>query len=138
MANRMSAGVAKRLRTEVEEKLWKLPLNYYDTKKRGDIMSCATNDIDNVVTTLNSTGCDFFYHALTLVGIVVMMMISSWKLAMITIAVILLSFAVVRFITKKAKPFIISEKVKKCIFYHVQPKKVGKITIFQPFTRFLA
>lgn len=104
MANRMSAGVAKRLRTEVEEKLWKLPLNYYDTKKRGDIMSCATNDIDNVVTTLNSTGCDFFYHALTLVGIVVMMMISSWKLAIITIAVILLSFAVVRFITKKAKP----------------------------------
>lgn len=104
MANRMSAGVAKRLRAEVEKKLWKLPLNYYDTKKRGDIMSCATNDIDNVVTTLNSTGCDFFYYALTLVGIVVMMIISSWKLAIITIAVILLSFAVVRFITKKSKP----------------------------------
>lgn len=104
MANRMSSGVAKRLRREVEEKLWKLPLNYYDTKKRGDIMSCATNDIDNVVTTLNSTGCDFFYYSLMLISMVIMMFSSSWLLAIITMLMIIVSFTAIRVITKKASP----------------------------------
>lgn len=104
MANHMSSAVAKRLRKNVEEKLWKLPLNYYDTNSKGDVMSRATNDIDNVVNTLNTTGCDFFYYSLMLVGMVVMMFYSSLPLALITIAVIFISMFSMKAITKKAKP----------------------------------
>ncbi len=58
---RITARIAADLREKVEKKLWTLPLNYYDTNKRGDIMSRAANDVDNVVTTLNQTGGDLIY-----------------------------------------------------------------------------
>lgn len=101
---RLSASVAKRLRSEVEEKLWKLPLNYYDVNNTGDIMSRTTNDIDNVVDTLNKTGGDLIYNVLQLVCMVAMMLILSWELAIATMIIIPVSFYVVKLITKHSRP----------------------------------
>lgn len=100
----LAAHVAKDLRTKVEEKLWKMPLNYYDVNSNGDIMSRTTNDIDNIVDTLNKTGGDMMYYVLQLVCMVVMMITLSWELAIATLVIIPLSFYVVKLITKKSRP----------------------------------
>lgn len=104
ISTRMVSDVAYGLRARVEKKLWKLPLNYYDTGSRGDIMSRTTNDIDNVVNTLNQTGGDFFYYLLMLIGMIVMMFSLSWQLALVTLVLIPLSAFVVRFVSKAAGP----------------------------------
>ncbi|MCR5746158.1 MAG: ABC transporter ATP-binding protein/permease [Lachnospiraceae bacterium] len=100
----LAANVAKNLRTRVEEKLWKMPLNYYDINSNGDIMSRTTNDIDNIVDTLNKTGGDLIYYVLQLVCMIVMMLTLSWELAIATMLIIPLSFFVVKLITKKSRP----------------------------------
>ena len=66
----ITAHIAADLREKVENKLWTLPLNSYDKSRRGDIMSRASNDVDNVVMTLNQTGGDLIYWLLMLVGMV--------------------------------------------------------------------
>lgn len=100
----LAAKVARNLRTQVEEKLWKMPLNYYDVNSNGDIMSRTTNDIDNIVDTLNKTGGDMIYYVLQLISMVVMMMLLSWELAIATMIIIPLSFYVVNVITEKSHP----------------------------------
>lgn len=108
MAGRISARIVSKiaynLRGAVEKKLWKLPLNYYDTNQRGDIMSRTTNDIDNIVMTLNQTSGDFFYYLLMLIGMIVMMITLSWQLALVTIILIPLSGIIIKKVTALAKP----------------------------------
>ena len=99
----LAANVAKDLRTKVEEKLWKMPLDFYDVKSNGDIMSRTTNDIDNIVDTLNKTGGDLIYYVLQLVCMVVMMLMLSWELALATLMIIPLSFCLVKVITEKSR-----------------------------------
>lgn len=94
------SDTAKELRRQVEDKLWSLPLNYFDTNSHGDIMSRTTNDIDNVVTTLNSSGSDTIYSIFQLIGMIVMMVAINWKLALITIVIIPVSGWVVTLISK--------------------------------------
>ena len=81
-STRIISDTAKELRSQVETKLWSLPLNYFDTNSHGDIMSRTTNDIDNVVTTLNSSGADTIYSIFQLVGMIGMMTASNWRLAL--------------------------------------------------------
>lgn len=89
------SNTAKELRKKVEAKLWTLPLNYFDTNSHGDIMSRTTNDIDNVVTTLNASGSDAIYSIFQLLGMIAMMLGMNWGLALITIVIIPVSGAVV-------------------------------------------
>lgn len=102
LSTHMASQVAYHLRQGVERKLWRLPLRYFDTVRHGQIMSVVTNDVDNVVTTLNQTGGDLLYYVLMLIGMIVMMLRSSWPLALVTIAIVPLSAFLVRVITKRS------------------------------------
>lgn len=99
-STRIISDTAKELRSQVETKLWSLPLNYFDTNSRGDIMSRTTNDIDNVVTTLNSSGADTIYSIFQLVGMIVMMTAINWRLALITVIIIPVSGWIVTLISR--------------------------------------
>lgn len=99
-STRIISNTAKELRRQVEEKLWSLPLNYFDTNSHGDIMSRTTNDVDNVVTTLNSSGADTIYSIFQLVGMIVMMVAINWNLALITVVLLPVSGWVVTLISK--------------------------------------
>lgn len=104
LSTKLVSNVAYQLRKQVGAKLWKLPLNYYDTNNRGDIMSRTTNDIDNVVNALNNSGGDFFYCVLMLIGMVVMMLSLSWQLALVTLVLIPLSAKVVQKVSVLSGP----------------------------------
>ena len=103
LSARLAADVAKSLRVQVEQKLWRLGLGYYDANSNGDIMSRTTNDVDNVNDTLNKTGGDLVFYPLQLVFIVVMMLTLSWELALATIVIIPVSLFVVKGVTKRSR-----------------------------------
>jgi ATP-binding cassette, subfamily B, multidrug efflux pump len=92
------------LRAEVEDKLNRLPLNYVDAQPRGDLLSRVTNDIDNVAQSLQQTLSMVLTSSLMLVGVLVMMLIVSWLLALVTALLIPVSLLTVRFITKRSRP----------------------------------
>ncbi len=94
----LMAGVAQRtvygLRREVEEKLARLPLRYFDSHAHGDLLSRVTNDVDNIATTLQQGLSQLMTSILTVVGVLAMMLWISPLLALISILTIPLSFFV--------------------------------------------
>ena len=92
--NRLVMRTVFDLRERVEAKINRLPLRYFDTRQRGDVMSRTTNDVDNVQQALQQSLASLFNAVLTLVGIIVMMFSISWQLALVALLAIPLTGAV--------------------------------------------
>ena len=89
--NRIVMKVIRQLRDDTEKKLNRLPLNYFDTRQRGDVLSRVTNDVDNVQQALQQAFAQLISSVLTVLGIVIMMFIVSWQLALIALVALPLS-----------------------------------------------
>ncbi|GGG41866.1 multidrug ABC transporter ATP-binding protein [Kocuria dechangensis] len=103
LLNRIVMRVVHDLRGAVEAKLNRLPLGFFDTRQRGDVLSRVTNDIDNVQTALQQSFTQLVQSLLTVVGIVVMMFVVSWQLALVALVALPLSAAAAGFIGVRAQ-----------------------------------
>ncbi|HJG92350.1 MAG TPA: ABC transporter ATP-binding protein, partial [Brachybacterium massiliense] len=101
--NRIIYRMVSRLRRDVEEKLHRLPLAYFDRMKRGEILSRVTNDIDNIQNTLMNTVTGLVNSILMVVGVLVMMLTISWQLSLIALAVIPVALVVTGMVGKQAQ-----------------------------------
>ncbi|MCM3727482.1 ABC transporter ATP-binding protein/permease [Neobacillus cucumis] len=103
------AGVAQKtvyhLRKEVEEKLNRLPLKYFDSKTHGEILSRAVNDVDNISTTLQQSLTQLITSVVTLIGVIVMMLSISPLMTLIVIVTLPLSFFATANIAKKSQQY---------------------------------
>ena len=91
------------LREEVDHKIGRLPLNYFDTHPRGDLLSRVTNDIDNVSNTLQQVLTQLITSVLTVVGVLGIMFWMSPLLALISLLTVPLSFVVTMLIAKRSQ-----------------------------------
>ncbi|HCT79401.1 MAG TPA: multidrug ABC transporter ATP-binding protein [Micromonosporaceae bacterium] len=98
-----------RLREQVEAKLAKLPLSYFDKQARGEVLSRATNDIDNVAQTMQQTLSQLMNSVLTIIGVLAMMFWISPLLALIALVTVPVSVWVTMKIGKKAQPQFIAQ-----------------------------
>ncbi|MET0433964.1 MAG: ABC transporter ATP-binding protein [Cellulomonas sp.] len=74
-----------RLREQVETKINRLPLAYFDKVQRGELISRVTNDIDNITQTMQQSLSSALTSILTVVGVLVMMFTISWQLALVAL-----------------------------------------------------
>jgi ATP-binding cassette subfamily B multidrug efflux pump len=93
-----------RLRGQVQAKLSRLPLSYFDRQPRGEILSRATNDIDNLSQSLQQVLSQLVTSLLTIVGVLVMMLLISPLLAVIALVTVPVSVLVAARIGKRAQP----------------------------------
>jgi ATP-binding cassette, subfamily B, multidrug efflux pump len=91
------------LRSQVEEKVNRLPLSYFDKQTRGELLSRVTNDIDNISQALQQTLSQLLTSVLTVIGVTVMMFIISPVLALIALVTIPISIVVTAFIGKRSQ-----------------------------------
>ncbi|MGH8889078.1 MAG: ABC transporter ATP-binding protein [Acidothermaceae bacterium] len=98
-----------RLRADVEHKLNRLPLSYFDRQPRGELLSRVTNDIDNVAQSLQQTMSQLLTSLLTVVGVVTMMFVVSPLLAVIALATIPASMVVTKLVTKRSQKQFIAQ-----------------------------
>jgi ATP-binding cassette, subfamily B, multidrug efflux pump len=107
------AGVVQRtiftLRADVERKLHRLPLRYFDQQPRGEVLSRVTNDIDNISQTLSQTLSQLLTALLTVIGVLSMMVVISPLLALIALVTIPLSVVVTRLIAKRSQPRFVAQ-----------------------------
>ena len=103
------AGVAQktmyRLRREVDEKLSRLPLQYFDSRTHGEIMSRAVNDMDNLSTTLQQSITQLMTSVVTLLGVIVLMLTISPLLSLIVVLSLPLSLFVTTVIAKRSQTY---------------------------------
>jgi ATP-binding cassette subfamily B protein len=102
-------GAMQRLRTEVEEKLARLPLAYVDRQPRGDLLGRVTNDIDNMAMCLQQSLSQMLSATLTITGVIIMMYTISPLLATITVVLVPCSLVVMKFITARSKRRFIAQ-----------------------------
>ncbi|SBT51820.1 ABC transporter ATP-binding protein [Micromonospora auratinigra] len=98
-----------RLRAEVEEKLNRLPLPYFDRQPRGELLSRVTNDIDNIAQTLQQTLSQLLTALLTVVGVLAMMFWISPLLALVALVAVPLSVLVTSRIAKRSQGRFIAQ-----------------------------
>jgi len=91
------------LRSDVEDKLGRLPLQFFDKQPRGELLSRVTNDIDNVSVSLQQTISQLLTGVLTVVGVVVMMFVVSPLLALIALVTIPVSVVITTQVAKRSQ-----------------------------------
>jgi ATP-binding cassette subfamily B multidrug efflux pump len=103
------AGVAQKmvyvLRRQVEEKLSRLPLKYFDSRTHGEILSRAVNDMDNISTTLQQSLTQLVTSAVTIIGVIVIMLLISPLLSLVVVITLPLSLLVTTVIAKRSQKF---------------------------------
>ncbi len=107
----LMAGVTQRtvfrLRRLAEEKLGRLPLSYFDTQSRGDLLSRVTNDIDNISNSLQQGLSQILNSLLTIISVLAMMVWISPELALVSLIAIPLSmFVSIRIAKRSQRQFI--------------------------------
>ena len=113
LQGRVTATVVQRvvfgLREQVQAKLSRLPLSYFDRQPRGEILSRVTNDIDNLSQSLQQTMSQLVVSLLTIVGVLTIMFVISPLLALIALITVPVSVFAVARIGKRAQPQFIKQ-----------------------------
>ncbi len=97
------------LRNQVEAKINRLPLSYFDRQTRGELLSRVTNDIDNVAQALQQTLSQLLTSVLTVVGVVVMMFVVSPMLALIALVTIPVSVLITSVVGKRSQKLFVQQ-----------------------------
>lgn len=88
---KITANVMRKIRSDIDGKMHRLKLNYYDTHTHGDILSVITNDVDTINTTVSQNLTSIVTQVITAIGILLMMLAISPKLTIIPIIMVPLS-----------------------------------------------
>ncbi|MBT2453339.1 ABC transporter ATP-binding protein [Streptomyces sp. ISL-87] len=126
LSNHVTNGTVYRLREELQAKLSRLPLSYFDQQKRGEVLSRATNDIDNIGQTLQQTMSQLLNSLLTIVGVLAMMFWISPLLALVALVTVPLSIFAAAKIGKKSQPqFVAQWKTTGTLNAHIEEMYSG-------------
>ncbi|MGW2224002.1 ABC transporter ATP-binding protein [Streptomyces formicae] len=126
LSNRAINKTVFRMRGDVQAKLSRLPLSYFDKRQRGEVLSRATNDLDNINQTLTQTMGQLINSLLTIIGVLVMMLWVSPLLALVALITVPLSFFVATKVGKRSQPqFVQQWKTTGTLNAHVEEMYTG-------------
>lgn len=108
--------VSKSMRTDIAQKINRLPLKYFDKSSHGDVLSRVTNDVDAIGQTLNQSVGTLVTAITMFIGSLIMMIYNSWILALTSVAASMIGFLFMTFILKKSQKY-----------FGLQQKSLGSI-----------
>jgi ATP-binding cassette, subfamily B, multidrug efflux pump len=109
LVNRAVNRTVSRMRQDLQTKLSRLPLSYFDKRQRGEVLSRATNDIDNIGQTLQQSMGQLINSLLTIIGVLAMMFWVSWLLALVALVTVPLSFFIATRVGKRSQPHFVQQ-----------------------------
>ena len=104
------------MRKEISLKINRMPMNYFETRTHGEVLSRITNDIDTLSQSLNQSLTQVVTSFFTIIGIFIMMLTISWQMTLIAVLTLPLSVLLVRAIVKRSQ-----------IFFKDQQANLGKV-----------
>ncbi len=107
---KVSQKTLKGLRSELFEKLQKLPVRFYDSNSHGELMSRFTNDVDTIGEMITNTVISFVTGIITLIGSLVLMIITSWILTLVTLVTIPVMIFAVSLISKHSRKYFSAQQ----------------------------
>ncbi|MGG2028105.1 ABC transporter ATP-binding protein [Gottfriedia sp. S16(2024)] len=102
--------VTYKLRSDINDKIHKLPLSYFDQTSHGEVLSRITNDVDTINQTLNQSLTQIITSITSIIGITIMMISISWQLTLVALCILPLSMVFVMMIVKKSQKHFINQQ----------------------------
>ena len=109
LLNGVTQRTVYRLREEVQAKLNRLPLTYFDRVQRGEVLSRVTNDVDNISQSLQQTLSQLLTSLLTVIGVIVMMFVISPILALVSLITVPLTLVITAVIAKRSQKLFVAQ-----------------------------
>ncbi|WP_283093352.1 ABC transporter ATP-binding protein [Nocardioides palaemonis] len=109
LLNDVVQGTVLRMRAEVEDKIHRLPLGYFDKQPRGELLSRVTNDIDNISQTLQQTMSQMLNSLLTVLAVLAMMFWISPVLALVALVSVPVTMVVTGAVMKRSQGMFIQQ-----------------------------
>ena len=109
LLNGVTQRTVYRLREEVQGKLNRLPLTYFDKVQRGEVLSRVTNDVDNISQSLQQTLSQLLTSLLTVIGVIVMMFVISPILALVSLITVPLTLVITAVIAKRSQKLFVAQ-----------------------------
>ena len=97
--------ISKKMRTDISQKVNRLPLRYFDSTSIGDVLSRVTNDVDTIGQTLNQSIGTLITSVTMLIGSLILMLYNSWILALTAVVASIMGFAFMMLIMKKSQKY---------------------------------
>jgi ATP-binding cassette subfamily B multidrug efflux pump len=101
----VATNITYRFRRDISEKINRMPLKYFDTTTYGEVLSRITNDVDTVNQTLSQSLTQIITSAVTVIGVLVMMLSISWLMTLVALVMIPLSMLVVSLIIRQSQKY---------------------------------
>ncbi len=102
--------VGKRMRDDIDKKINKIPLSFFDTTTKGDILSVVTNDVDTIGQTLASSTANLISSLALFAGVIFKMFSTNWILTLVTIATSLVGFAAMGVVLAKSQKYFMRKQ----------------------------
>ena len=131
----ISNRICYSLRRDIDQKIARLPLNYFDRVSTGDVMSRITNDVDTVQNSINQSITQVISMITTMIGTLVMMISISWLMTAISIAFLPLSGFLVAFIVKRSQKHFVNQQTYLGEVNGLVEENYGAFTIVKAFNR---
>ncbi|GMA47885.1 ABC transporter ATP-binding protein [Tetragenococcus muriaticus] len=130
---RVSQRSVYQMRKDLDEKLDRLPISYFDTHSNGDIMSRAVNDMDNIAGMLQQNLTQFVTSIVTFIGVLIMMLTISWQLTLIALVTVPLSLGVVMIIAPNSQRFFAEQQKRLGLLNDQVEETYGGHTVVKTF-----
>lgn len=102
--------VTYKLRSDINDKIHRLPFGYYDKTTHGEVLSRITNDVDTISQTLNQSITQIITSIASLIGITVMMFTISWQLTLAAMLIIPVTIVLIMVIVKKSQKHFVKQQ----------------------------
>jgi len=108
------SGVAQKVsynfRKEIDEKINRMPLNYFDKTTHGEVLSRITNDVDTVSQTLNQSMSQIITSVITIIGVFIMMLSISWQMTLVALLILPVSMILIMAVVKRSQKYFKSQQ----------------------------
>ena len=99
----VSQKLTYRLRKEISEKINRMPMNYFDTRTHGEVLSRVTNDIDTLSQSLNQSATQIITSFTTIIGVLIMMLSISHLMTLVALLILPISLGLISTIVKRSQ-----------------------------------
>ena len=106
----VSQKTTYRLRKEISEKINRMPMNYFDTKPVGEVLSRVTNDIDTLGQSLNQSATQVITSTTTIIGVLIMMLSISPLMTVVALLILPVSMGLISVIVKRSQKYFMSQQ----------------------------
>ncbi|MGG2016417.1 ABC transporter ATP-binding protein [Bacillus sp. S10(2024)] len=108
------SGVAQKVsynfRKEIDEKINRMPLKYFDKTTHGEVLSRVTNDVDTVSQTLNQSMSQIITSVITIIGVFIMMLSISWQMTLVALLILPVSMILIMAVVKRSQKYFKSQQ----------------------------